>query len=139
VKSFLIAAAVVALPTVASAQSVSTDCYMKKRSVHCYSSVRPSIGETIREIQELNQGRQLYGIDRDYRNDPKATAELKQLLEAKRVAMLDPKNHTPDYQTWKVRQFLAAGDCAGARAYAVATTSPAQVERVDGFCGKESK
>jgi hypothetical protein len=127
-----LAAALVAVPGVAAAQSVSTSCHWGKKSARCTSTYRPSISEQIRELTRPGPYR---GID------PKIYAEGQRIL-AERAARgegpTDPPNHSPDHQRFVVADFIGSGDCPGARLYATKTKNPATVARVEEICGKET-
>lgn len=134
-KIYFLTALALTIPTAAAAQSVSTDCYSRKNRVHCTSTYRPSLTETLREIEAMrNRGRPPSG--------PGSTGRsiVGERILAERAARgegpHDPPNHDPGFQLFRVAQLIGNGDCPDALGYAVATRDKDTIARAESFCGK---
>jgi hypothetical protein len=126
-KLALAAAVIAAVPAIASAQSVTTDCYSRKHGgIHCRSTVWPRFEPPVR----YNPDGSVDGRDRHYYE---SLPEQRLLVERNR---LDPRKHTPDAQRAKVAELIINRDCPGARRYALATENPTTIERMESFCMK---
>jgi len=129
----LAAAALVAVPAVASAQSVSTDCYSRKGHYHCRSTYHPSVSEI---IDRLNRSRAPSSVPHDTGRSIAGERILAERL-ARGEGPNDPPNHDPGHQLFMVARFLGNQDCPGALRYAAATKNPFTIKRAESFCGKE--
>lgn len=127
-KLILAGAALAAIPTAATAQTVHTDCYSRKHSVHCRSTVTPSLSDTLEPIIKARRAREYQEV----------IAEGNRLLaEQRRLNPPEaPRNHSPEFQRYRVGDFIGRGDCPGAQRYAAESDNPALVKRVEEFCGK---
>jgi hypothetical protein len=137
-KTCLLALALAAIPAAASAQSVSTSCYSHKRSVRCYSTYNPGLGESIERLVRAYRGRQ-----HDFTTDPMAIQQYDYLMEkdrfkkqAEAIRQRDPRNQSEDYQRWWIGEAIRTNNCPEAHRYAASTGNPAMIKRAEEFCGK---
>jgi hypothetical protein len=130
---FALAAVALAAATGATAQTVSTDCYTTKHRVHCSSSVRPDLSDSIAAaFGPIIEARRR-------RENARILAEGERLLAEQRAAQAaldrNPATQAPDFQRWRVTVLIANKDCPGAHRYAAETKNPVTINRVAEFCG----